>query len=382
MVLDRYIFKLWFGPFVGMLLVVTGVLLLGRVLKLLGMFADKGVEWGIMLTMLMAILPYFLVLTVPMAFFFAMQAMILKLYENSEMDALRAAGLSYVRIFRSLFVVAVVLWLGLTFTALQWMPQGQKTFQGFLLAVQEMKPAPGFEPLRFSKDLEDFTVYVRGVDDEGVFQGFMLEDRRSQVAVVYMAESARLERVGGDLRFTLFHGTRLEGEASNLRSLAFDRYQIAMNLNELGLLKAPRWRSRVFELQAKELWELVQNTHRPDAVAEWHRRLIMPMSILVLMLLCLPLSHTSKRSSKTWAYIAGVGLILFIYNLQVILHQQVLNGSAPWWLMWLGQGILLLLSLVFFWRSNNDKPLALGGLMGSFRQFRCWMFLRQHKTRK
>jgi len=367
MVLDRYIFKLWFGPFMGMLLVVTGVLLLGRILKLLGMFADKGMEWGIMLTMLTAILPYFLVLTVPMAFFFAMQAMILKLYENSEMDALRAAGLSYIRIFRSLFVVAVVLWLGLTFTAMQWMPQGQKAFQGLLIAVQKMKPAPGFEPLRFSQDLEDFTVYVSGTDDEGVFQGFMLEDRRSQVAVVYMAESAKLDRVANELRFTLFHGTRLEGEAGDLRSLAFDRYQVAMNLNDLGLLKVPVWRSRVFEMQAKELWDLVQETHRPDAIAEWHRRLIMPTSVLLLLLFCLPLSHTSKRSGKTGAYIAGVGLVLLLYNLQVILHQQVLNASMPWWFMWLGQGMLLAIAWILFWRASQDKIYGFSTISSYFR---------------
>ena len=359
MVLDRYIFKLWFGPFMGMLLIVTGVLLLGRILKLLGMFADKGMEWSIMLTMLTAILPYFLVLTVPMAFFFAMQAMILKLYENSEMDALRAAGLSYIRIFRSLFVVAIVLWLGLTFTAMQWMPQGQKAFQGLLVAVQKMKPAPGFEPLRFSQDLEDFTVYVSGTDDDGVFQGFMLEDRRSQVPVVYMAESAKLDRVANELRFTLFHGTRLEGEAGDLRSLAFDRYQVAMNLNDMGLLKVPVWRSRVFEMEAEELWQLVQTTHRPDAVAEWHRRLIIPTSILIFLLFCLPLSHTSKRSGKTGAYIGGVALILFIYNFQIILHQQVLNSASSWWMMWLGQGGLFALAIWMFIRFSQDKHISL-----------------------
>lgn len=355
MVLDRYIFKLWFGPFMGMLLVVTGVLLLGRILKLLGMFADKGVEWGIMFTMLTAILPYFLVLTVPMAFFFAMQAMILKLYENSEMDALRAAGLSYTRIFRSLFVVATILWLGLTFTAMQWMPQGQKAFQGLLVAVQKMKPAPGFEPLRFSKDLEDFTVYVSGTDGDGIFQGFMLEDRRSQVSVVYMSESAKLDRVGSELRFTLFHGTRLEGEAGDLRSLSFDRYQVAMNLNDLGLLKVPVWRSRVFEMQAKELWKLVQATQRPDAVAEWHRRILMPTSILILMLFCLPLSHTSKRSGKTGAYIVGVGLVLLVYNLQIMLYQQVLSGSLAWWFMWGGQAALLTAAAFLFYRVSLGK---------------------------
>ena len=355
MLLDRYILRLWAAPFVGMLFIVTGVLLLGRILKLLALFADKGVDWGIMVTMLMAILPYFLVLTVPMAFFFAMQSMIIKLYQNSEMDALRAAGLSYMRIFRVLFMMAIVLWLALTYTAMEWMPQGQKAFQSLLMAVQKVKPAPGFEPLRFSEDLDDFTVYVEGKDEQGVFHGFMLEDARSPVSVVYLAETAKLERVGSELRFTLFHGTRLEGDGSSLRSLAFDRYQIAMNLGELGLLKVPVWGNRVFEMQAQELWKLVKETHRPDAVAEWHRRLITPMSILVLMLFCLPLSHMSKRSNKAGVYTSGVGLILLIYNLNIVLYQQVTNGSLSWWFMWLGEVVLLLFGAFFFWKVSQDK---------------------------
>jgi len=169
------------------------------------------------------------------------------------------------------------------------------------------------------------------------------------------------------LRFTLFHGTRLEGEAGDLRSLAFDRYQVAMNLNDLGLLKVPVWRSRVFEMQAKELWDLVQETHRPDAIAEWHRRLIMPTSVLLLLLFCLPLSHTSKRSGKTGAYIAGVGLVLLLYNLQVILHQQVLNASMPWWFMWLGQGMLLAIAWILFWRASQDKIYGFSTISSYFR---------------
>jgi len=310
----------------------------------------------------MAILPYFLVLTVPMAFFFAMQAMILKLYENSEMDALRAAGLSYARIFRSLFVVALLLWLGLTFIAMQWMPQGQKAFQTLLVAIQKVKPAPDFEPLRFGQDLDDFTVYVNGEDDEGVFQGFMLEDQRSHISVVYLAESAKLERVGSELRFTLFHGVRLEGGGANLRSLAFDRYQIAMSLGDLGLLKVPVWRNRVFEMQAEELWKLVQATYRPDALAEWNRRLLMPTSLLILLLFCLPLSHTAKRSNKAGAYLQGVALILLVYNIQILLHQKVLQEGMHWSGMWLGQASFLVIAIWLFRRSSQDKSASLQAL--------------------
>jgi len=355
MVLDRYIFKLWFGPFIGMLLVVTGILLLGRVLKLLGLFADKGVEWGIMLTMLMAILPYFLVLTVPIAFFFAMQMMIIKLYQNSEMDALRAAGLSYVRIFRAMFMVVLVLWLGLTWTAMEWMPQGQKAFQSLLVAVQKVKPAPGFEAQRFGQDLDDFTVYVNGKDEDGVFHGFMLEDRRSTIPVVYLSESAALERVGGELRFTLHHGTRLEGENANLRSLAFDRYQISMNLGDLGLLKIPSWNNHIAEMRSFELLAEIKVGKKGEALIELNWRLLMPTTILALALLCLPLSYAPKRSGKSMAYLLGLTSIVLIYNVQTVMHQSALQGQLSWLSMWCGQISIVALSAWLFSRACSNK---------------------------
>ncbi len=362
MVLDRYILRLWLAPFLGALLVVVGMLLLGRVLKLVGLFADKGVEWGLLVTMLAAILPYFLLITVPMAFFFAMQHVILRLYQNSEMDALRAAGVSYLRMFRSLLLVALLLTALLEITAMVWMPQGQKLFQGLLMAVQKMKPAPSFEPMRFNQDLDHFTIYVQGMSDDGRLQGFMLEDRRAAVPVVYMAEAARLERVGDVLRFTLFDGVRLEGEADKLRSIAFKRYRVGMDPGALGLLKMPQWQARAFEMKGAELWRLMRSSGdaRPDIIAEWHRRLLLPTTLLVLFVFALPLSHTAKRASKAGAYLMGIALLVLLYNIQLALTQQVSHGDAHWLIMWAGQLAALAMGSWLFWRASQDRMPAIG----------------------
>ena len=355
MVLDRYILRLWATPFLGFLFVVTGVLLLSRVLKLLGMFADKGIDWGIMATMLMAIMPYFLLLTVPIAFFFALQAMYLRLYQDSEMDALRASGISYLRMLRPITVVALILWLGLTATSLYWMPAGQKSFQGLLLAVQQAKPAPGFDPQRFNHDLEDFTVYVEGQDDDGVLHGFMLEDRRSEVPVVYVSEIAEIRKEGGYLNFILTNGTRLEGSMGNLRSLSFGQYQVSLSLGALGLLKVPVWSARVFEMDGGELWKAAIKQKRLDAIAELNRRLMLPTTVIILLFFSLPVSISPKRSGKAGSYIVGTALMLLIYNVQIVLHQQVTGGNMPTWSVWGGQAAFMILALWAFRRAAQDR---------------------------
>jgi len=337
MILDRYIFRLWLAPFLGSLAIVTIVLLLGRVLKVLGMVISSGIEWSILGSILLSILPYFLVLTIPIAFFFAAQSAVIRLHQGSELDVMRAAGLSYIRMFRILAGVAMVLWLMLSFTTMQWMPSGQKQFWNLLHTLQKSKAAPDFVPRRFSRDLDKFTVYIQGKDEKGRMHGFMLEDARTRIPVVYLAEIAEVDRSFGQIRITLHNGTRIEGGGSKLRVLSFDQYNLSMGLAGLGALKAPAWRSNIFEMTMTELWNSRKKKDSPAATAEWHRRLIMPTTVLLLLLFALPLSLEPKRSGKAGAYVLGILLLLTVYNLQILLHQQVSSGRLPWWSMWAGQ---------------------------------------------
>ncbi len=356
MVLDRYILRLWWQPFFGALLLVTSVLLLGRALKLLGLFAAKSIDWSILTTMLAAVIPYFLVLTLPIAFLFAAQHLLIRLQQDNELDALQAAGISHLRLLRPLFIVAVLLWLLLTWTALQWMPQGQKMFQVLMVAITQLKAAPSFQPQRIDQSLEKLTVYIRGRDANGSMHGLLLEDHRYREPVIYLAESAELIRQGSALTFVLHHGTRLEGSGANLRTIAFARYRISESAENLGLLKLPKWNNRAFEMNLAELRAAISAAPgRPDLIAELHRRLILPTSVLLLAVFALPLSVQPKRSGKIAPYLLGIGLVLLLYNTQIILHQQVLSGRAGPWLMWLGQGLFLIIGCWLFLRVSGGK---------------------------
>ncbi|MDQ6973189.1 MAG: LptF/LptG family permease, partial [Mariprofundaceae bacterium] len=69
MILDRYVFRLWLAPFAAGLILATGVLLFGRALKLLALMTDSGAPWLLMGELMLFVLPYFLLLTIPIAFF-------------------------------------------------------------------------------------------------------------------------------------------------------------------------------------------------------------------------------------------------------------------------------------------------------------------------
>ena len=221
MILDRYILKSWMGPFVGGLLLVLSVLLLGRALKLLGTVSDSGQIWSLIGELLVLTMPYFLLLTVPMAFFLSMQNTITALQQNSEMDAMRASGVSYSRMFRIFLPVVCVLWLSLSYTSMVLMPNGQINFYNLLAKVYAMKGVITFSPQRFTQGFDGVTVYVDGEDEQGVYHGVILEDNRSGISVIYTAKSARFIMGGSYLELRMNNGVRLEGAGADQRMLSF-----------------------------------------------------------------------------------------------------------------------------------------------------------------
>jgi len=353
MTLDKYVFRLWLAPFLGGLVLVMSVLLLGRLLKLLKMASSSGQVFSMMLDLLQMTLPYFLLLTVPMAFFLAMQSTISSLQQNSEMDALRASGISYTRMFRSFFAVAILFWLGLTYTSMVLLPQGQLGFNNMLAKLYAMKGVITFSPQRFTHGFNGITVYVDGEDEQGVYQGVILEDNRGGVSVIYTAKSARFDMSNNQLALRMNHGVRLEGFGSDQRMLAFEKYLVTIPVS------SGNWRKRlssehVTMMTPEQLWQALDKGG-PGAIAEWNRRLLLPITVLVLFFFSLPFSLTQKRSGKGGSMIAGIGLLVLLYNLQLVLHRQVNLGVFPGWTMWAEQGLLLMLGIFLWKRAEADR---------------------------
>jgi len=368
MVLDRYLIRIWLAPFLGGLVLVMSVLLLGRLLKMLKMAGDSAQAFSLIGELLQMTMPYFFLLTVPMAFFLSMQNTIASLQQNSEMDALRASGISYRRMFRSFFVIVTLIWLGLSYTSMVWLPQAQLGFNNILVKMYALKGVIMFSPQRFTQGFDGITVYVDGEDEQGTYQGVILEDYRGEVSVIYTAESAQFEMIQGSLALKMSHGVRLEGQGADQRMLSFEQYQVAIPMAE-GRWKRQRSGDHATMMTAEELWQAYQSENNRVAVAEWNRRLLLPTTVLVLFFFALPLSLTQKRSGKAGSLVTGIILLVLLYNVQLLLHRQVNQGVFSGWTMWAGQGFLLALGVYLWRRAEVDRLPKIFSLAGE------WIYL-------
>lgn len=350
MIIDRYIFKLWLPSFIGFLLVITGLLMFGRVIRAIEAFGQNPVDWLILGQMVWSILPYFLTLTIPFAFFFALLRTMTHLQQNSEIDALLAAGISPLRLLRPAAGIAAFFALFLLWISMSWVPSGQKMFVALSTAIKQSSAIPSFIPQQFSQGLNGLTLYYAGENAQGRLQQFMLEDKRGVIASIYLAKTATMERNSNFLMLTMYDGVHLEGKGAALRATRFSEFSLTHDIGDAGIvMPAEVDVLKPSMMTMHQLFEAVQTYGAGiDVVAEWHKRLSLPLSIVVLLLFAFPLSSSPKRAGKSYALLWGISLVLLLYNVQIVVHKQVLLQNMQWWMIWLTQFLFMGAAVVLF----------------------------------
>lgn len=107
--IDRYLLGLLIWPLVACLGVTVVALLLERILRLLDVLSQSSARFGYVAQLAANLVPHYLGLALPVAFFVALFIVIVKLSDGSEIDALLASGQSLERIAAPFVAVGLFL---------------------------------------------------------------------------------------------------------------------------------------------------------------------------------------------------------------------------------------------------------------------------------
>ncbi|HEX5438659.1 MAG TPA: LptF/LptG family permease [Gemmatimonadaceae bacterium] len=108
-ILARYVLKEHVGPLAFSLAALTALLLLQQVAKQFGNLVGKGLSWGVIGEVFLLSLPFIVAMTFPMAVLVAVLYAFSRMAAENEITALRASGVSIVKIVRPVFWASVVL---------------------------------------------------------------------------------------------------------------------------------------------------------------------------------------------------------------------------------------------------------------------------------
>lgn len=344
--IDRYLLRQMLGPLVLSLALVLSALVIERALRLIDMLADQGSALRPVLTMAANLLPHYLGLALPAAFFLSILLVIARLAEDTELDALSSSGLSLRRIALPFVITGVILAL-LSIALFGYMqPHARYGFRATLHAVTEGAWSGSVPAGQFFNVMEGVTFHAAESSRSGhALSRIFIEERLPDGGTrTTTARSGILEeRPEGSGRFTLVlrDGAQIKATPEGVSLLEFDTTRLDRDLS----LETEAFRRRgrdERELTLSELWTGdPPGNENPEIAAglmrgELHGRLVRAASIVVLPLLALPFGMTAKRRRKgAGMAMAAIILVLYHHGLQVGQNLVEAGGLPPGLAIWL-----------------------------------------------
>ena len=324
--IDRYMLRLSFWPMVGAMGVTLLALLLERTLRLLDMLAASNDRFGFVAQLAVNLVPHYVGLTLPAAFFLALLVVVNRLNQASEIDAFLAAGVSLTRLAAPYLCLAAALVAVslIVFGFLQ--PYSRYAYRAVLHSAQNagwngMVPAGTI--LIPSKDL---TVTADEVDATGQKLSNILIRRitdkgREEVTTAGMAEVRRMPD-GASVRLELENGQQLRFNDQGRPEL-LNFKTLSMQLPLTG--PARLLRARGSDERELTLFELADQASRDNTTiprealrGELYGRLAKAGVLPLLTLLGVPLGLSAKRSGRApGMLVGGVLLLAFFHAVQL-----------------------------------------------------------------
>ena len=348
MIVFRYLIGEVFKSQLAVFLILITIIMSQRFVKILADASEGELPGQLVLTILSLKLPQLAVLILPLSAFLGVLIAYGRIYADSEMTVLHATGISEWYITRLTLVLSVVMALASGFLTLYLSPWAMEREYQIMEKAEADSGLSTLIPGRFQQTSnEKAVVFVHDISREGgglqrVFlaqNGARAEDGSS---IVYAESGQVKEDANGAQTLVLDKGRRYSGNNSSpaFEVVEFDSYQIQIREQEVE-----QKRRKISSLQTNELMK----QGGPEAAAELHWRLAIPLSIPILMLIAVPLAKVNPRQGKFGRLLPALALYLFYYILLIAARSALEDGKLPqglgmWWIHALGLafGTLLL----------------------------------------
>lgn len=324
--MDRYLLQLMGPPMAAALGVVLIALLLERILRLFNLLAASSARFELILDLIGNLVPHYLGLALPAAFFISVFLVVARLGDNNEVDALLASGVSIGRL------TAPFVWVGAVLTVISVLlfgfiqPFGRYGYNADLNKALNSGWDARVQPRTFIDPGHGITLMADRVDPTGrrLSGVFLRRTLEGGIEEVVTASSGELVPSHGGKQLTLIltkaqqYRERVDREPV---VGGFDTLTVEQSFN----LDAPPFRARGGANRELTLLELRREMTRADtlqdraqAASEFYARMVRSISLPLLPLLAMPLGMAAKRGRRgPGIVIAAIVLLLYQHSIQL-----------------------------------------------------------------
>ncbi len=266
-------------------------------------------------------LPNMFTVTIPMSVLVGILLGLSRLAADSEITAMRAAGIGVSRFVNLVAIVAVAAWiLGLANT-LYFAPRATAGMLAMESSLKDTQASIAIQPRVFYEDFKNFVLYVEdvraGTGAASWHEVFLADMSDPAAPRVTTAQKASVLNGGNhNVTMLLRNGTQHQTQTAQP-----DQYNVStFSETELPLETAGedeahigRTNTPMLALDNGELYRRAIGPAGKAYLIELHKRFAYPAACLVLMLVGVPLGMSSRRGGKSAGFVLTIALVFLYY---------------------------------------------------------------------
>lgn len=340
--IDRYLLTEVAGPFLGGFVFFIFVFMMFQALRLADFFINRGVG-GAMLGKLSALMALsFIPMALPPAFLIAVLVAYGRLSSDSELVAMKASGISLLRLsVPPLVLSALLMGLSLLLNS-QWVPWGAREFKSTLIKVSNTKAVGTIKQGTFT-GFFDLLIFAEKVDTQNsrLEKVFIFDEREPKNPLTVVADSGELLQIRTQTELGMAAILKLYGGSIHHNDLAANSYQ-KIDFGEYNLyLKVDEGSGdtsmKPHMYTHQELLKWIDHSKVGDwewfeSRGEFWRRFAVALSFVLFVFLGIGFGTVRTRAVRAGAALTALIVLILYWSAQTVAGMLMQKGYLPPWL--------------------------------------------------
>lgn len=363
--IDRYIFRLVLVPMLGIFLLAASLLVLEKMLRLFDFVATEGGPVSVVFKMLANLLPEYASLAIPLGLLLGVLLAFRKLAVSSELDVMRALGLSYWRLLRVPFMITALL-VAVNFAIVGYLqPLARYYYEqlqydlrsgalGASIKVGEFTTLKDRMALRIEESRDDgqrlIGIFARVANTKGQVMSISAREGRF-LALRDKPDTIILRLIEGQIVQDM--------PGQDPRVLSFSRHDLPIDLPAIEKFRKRGDENREYILP--ELLRIGWSETRPtperlSSQAAFNYRMVEVITMLFMPLLGLALAIPPKRSTSALGLFVSVIMVVVYHKVnQYAVGVAAAGGVDPVLALW-GPFVIFVAMILWMYRQVAHVP--------------------------
>ena len=314
---SRYIFKKTLTGFAGIISIFVFLIWFSRAIGFVRYVTENGVGLSKFFYLFILILPWLLLIIVPISLFAAILLVYNRLINSNEITILKNSGLTKLAICRPVIGLTIMASLFCFLLSFYLMPYSNKQLRLSRLDFKNNYSNLSFSPQTF-ETLNELTIYAKDRDLNDNLSGILLHDKRSNdYSLTITAKSGNIVTENNSVLLYMDDGTIQKFNYKDDKSeiLNFDNYVFNLTETQKGD-DSMRWKAK--ERYLSELLNPQDDSEEKDLQkyrAEIHQRYtypLLPIVFSIIALACILRGQFSRRGNVANLVLAVLMAISFL----------------------------------------------------------------------